>query len=118
MFDSITIHLDGPICTCERQTLEWQTLYAGDKSVLIVQCSTCRTRLRIPNEKFTARFNLRRPYPADIKKVEPAPLDLDLKIVRMDESLPEGMGKVIQVNFRRQNDKQQEGGPSGPKDAA
>jgi len=71
MFDSITINLDGPICSCDVRNLEWAMINTTNVPYrLEITCGTCHTKILVPEDKVVARFNLRRPYPAEIVKIE------------------------------------------------
>ncbi len=63
MFKNITILLDRPICTCEKEDLTWRIETDDYGAYLIIWCRTCGTQLEIPPEKFAADFDLEVPYP-------------------------------------------------------
>lgn len=74
MFERITIHLTGPICSCPEQNLAWGPFLdeAPHMYGLWIQCITCRVQVRIPNKRFLARFVLSRAYPGKPRaKFEP-----------------------------------------------
>jgi len=60
MFKGISINLSGPICQCQKDNLEWSTIWGGG---LVIQCGTCKIQLVVPHEKFVACFRFDTPYP-------------------------------------------------------
>lgn len=64
MFTRITIHLAGPICSCDEQSLQWNPIRDKEgRAILEIMCKICGTQLLVAPEKFVARFQLERPYP-------------------------------------------------------
>lgn len=71
MFRKIIIQLDGPICSCDEEKLQWTVGRAlrEENGVMLegaylqVTCKTCKTKLHVPNEKFVASFELKKGYP-------------------------------------------------------
>jgi hypothetical protein len=66
LFKKITIHLGGPICNCDEQSLQWSVPDAG----LQLECKLCGTKLIVPNKKFVASYDLEKPYPGKPKEVK------------------------------------------------
>lgn len=67
MFKNIKIELEGPICSCEKQNLEWYFNSNPDNYAdLNIWCKSCNTKLKIPHTMLLAYINLEKKYPKGI----------------------------------------------------
>lgn len=73
MFQQLVIHLDGPICRCRVQALEWGITIVEHNgtlvNTLIVSCKTCGQRLQVAPAEFKASFYLDEKYPDSGPKI-------------------------------------------------
>jgi len=89
VFTHFTIHLKGPVCTCEDQHLEWQLMLdTSQKILLVVHCSGCDASIQVPFENLKAAIALENPYPGVIKKAATTFTENDLKFLREQSISP------------------------------
>ncbi len=100
MFYHITIHLQGPICLCEKQDLGWANYIAEDKRIgLCIYCKQCQVKTFIPPDKFVARFNLDVGYRGGIKEDTPE------EILEKDDNIGNKIIGPIKDNEFTEDDK-------------
>lgn len=64
MFKLFDIHLAGPICSCDEQSISWSIWIAnGTFNGLLLNCKECETQLSVPKSKMLARFIFDKAYP-------------------------------------------------------
>ena len=69
MIEFIEICLDGPICQCEEENLEWSLRQDDNEEVgLLVYCETCGCEEFVPEDVLKAGFSLEVGYPGGIKE--------------------------------------------------
>lgn len=68
MFESLTIDMNSPICSCfdEKKNINWGI---GDIELLI-RCDTCGAKLTIPHNKLIAVIKWKQPYPQKQEEVK------------------------------------------------
>lgn len=70
MFKLIKIKLSEPICNCKKQNLSWFIENIKGKITtqeLKIVCKDCGTMLKVPHEKFVAKFSFDKSYPEGVK---------------------------------------------------
>jgi hypothetical protein len=65
MFKKIDIHFTEPVCSCEKEELEWNIVFNNLKTdfALEMTCKKCNTKLIIPRQNLFADYVFDKPYP-------------------------------------------------------
>ena len=62
MFSHITVHLNGPICDCSENRLDWCIEKRSGKLQLVIHCKRCDTSLKVDTRELEAELKLAVPY--------------------------------------------------------